>query len=167
MPRRGQHDQSPGDRRQPYSDEGGPAGHHATTHDVAREELTRPKGPGDDEDEFADDLAPVNTPGSPGRQGGHADESSSAADEKDLRQLGLLGADDLAQLQVLTVGARLEQGSVYVDLDDLDGGPFKAMGGQEAGADNRYVAKRDTDHELWNRLVGQGTEPEIERPTDQ
>ncbi len=33
-----------------------------------------------------------------------------------------------------------------------------------AGADNRYVSKRDTDYELWNRLVGQGREPEIERP---
>jgi len=153
MPRRGQHDQSPGDRRQPYSDEGGPAGHHATTHDVEREEATRPKGPDHEPDEFADDLAPANTPGSPGRQGGHAEESTSAADDKELRSLDL-PADDLAQLEVLMVGTRLEQGSVYLDLNDLEAGPFTAMGAQEAGPDDRLVAKRDTDHELWNRLVG-------------
>jgi hypothetical protein len=165
MPRRGQHDQSPGDARKPYSDEGGPAGHHASTHDVAREEATRPKGR-DTEDEFADDLAPANTPGTPGRQGGHAEESISARHEKDLRSMDLFDADDLAQLAVLEVGARLEQGSVYVDLDDLGAGPFKAMGGQEAGVDNRFVAKRDTDHELWSRIVGSHREPDIERPVD-
>jgi hypothetical protein len=165
MPRRGQHDHSPGDARKPFSDEGGPAGHHATTHDVEREEATRPKG-GATEDEFADDLAPSNAPGTPGRHGGHAEESISARNEKDLRSLDILDADDLAQLAILAVGARLEQGGVYVDLDDLGAGPFKAMGAQEAGADNRYVAKRDTDHELWARLVGSHREPEIERPAD-
>ena len=38
------------------------------------------------------------------------------------------------------------------------------MGDQSAGEDNRYVAKRDTDHEMWDRLVGQGRTPAIERP---
>lgn len=153
MPRRGQHDHSPGDGRQPFSDEGGPAGRHARTHDVEREEASRPKGPDHAPDEFADDLAPLETPGSPGRQGGHADEATSAADDKALRSLDL-DADDLAQLEVLDLGARLQQGSVYLDLNDLAAGPFTAMGGQEAGVDDRLVAKRDTDHELWNRLTG-------------
>jgi hypothetical protein len=36
--------------------------------------------------------------------------------------------------------------------------------GPKAGPDNSYVAKRDTDYELSNRLVGQGSEPEVERP---
>ena len=62
------------------------------------------------------------------------------------------------------MGTRLDQGSTYVDLNDLARGPFKAMGDQEAGADNRYVAKRDTDYEMWDRVVGQGREPAIERP---
>ena len=166
MPRRGQHDQSPGDRRKPYSDEGGPAGHHATTHDVAREEADTSQGwqhrgrvrRRSGTREAARDAR------SPGRS--HVDESISAQHDKDLRSSAILDADDLAQLAVLTVGSRLEQGSVYVDLDDLDAGPFKALGGQEAGVDNRYVAKRDTDHELWSRLVGSHREPEIERPVD-
>ena len=88
------------------------------------------------------------------------------ADDKQLRSLDAVGADELAELSVLTTGTRLEQGGTYVDLDDLDAGPFKAIGGHEAAPENRYVAKRDTDHELWNRLVGQGREPEIERPTE-
>jgi len=161
MPRRGQHDQSPGDARKPFSDQGGPAGRHAQTHDVEREEATRPKG-SEPEEDFSLDLAPADPAAA---VGGHADESQPAAADKELRQeLGALDSDELARLSVLTVGTRLEQGGTYVDLKDLAGGPFKAIGSQEAGPDNSYVAKRDTDYELWNRLVGQGREPEIERP---
>jgi hypothetical protein len=65
---------------------------------------------------------------------------------------------------VLEIGARLHQGSTYVDLNDRSRQPFTALGGQEASPEHRYVAKRDTDHELWNRLVGQGREAEVERP---
>ena len=65
MPKRGQHDHSPGDQRQPYSDEGGPAGHHAKTHDVDRERATRPTGGDAPVDEFADDMASLDVPGAP------------------------------------------------------------------------------------------------------
>ena len=77
-----------------------------------------------------------------------------------------LDADDLKRLAILTVGTSLDQGSTYVDLNDLEAGPFKAVGSQEAGADNRYVAKRDTDYEMWDRVVGQGREARIERPDE-
>jgi hypothetical protein len=53
---------------------------------------------------------------------------------------------------------------VFLDLNDLGSGPFKAIGGQEAGKDQRLVAKSETDYELWNRLAGRDDEPEIERP---
>ncbi len=162
MPKRGQHDKSPGDDRKPYSDQGGPAGRHAQTHDVRREALTNPKGPDRGPDEFADDIAPA-TPSL--ELSGHADESVSAVEDKSLHErLPQLDNAELARLPVLQVGTRLEQGHTYLDLNDLGRGPFKAIGGQEAGPRNRYVAKRDTDYELWNRLVGQGREPEIERP---
>ena len=160
MPRRGQHDQSPGDARKPFSDQGGPEGRHAQTHDVEREEATRPKAsePGED---FAQDLAGVAA-----GAGGHVDDSQPAGADKGLRQqLAALDSDELARLSVLTIGTRLEQGGTYADLNDLASGPFKAMGSQEAGPDNSYVAKRDTDYELWNRLVGQGSRPEVERPS--
>ncbi len=162
MPRRGQHDQSPGDARKPFSDQGGPEGRHAETHDVAAEEASRPKA-GEPEEDFSADLAPATPPEA---LGGHVEESTPAADDKDLVEgLGDLDSEELSRLSVLAVGTRLEQGGTYVDLDDLASGPFKAIGSQEAGPDNRYVAKRDTDYELWNRLVGQGQEPDIERPS--
>ena len=66
------------------------------------------------------------------------------------------------RLAVLEHGAHLEQGSTYLDLNDLSRSPFKALGGQEAGPDHRYVAKRDTDYELWNRLAGD-RDAEVER----
>ena len=159
MPRRGQHDQSPGDARRPFSDQGGPPGRHADTHDVEREEATRPKA-AEPEVDFSADLASTATAG-----GGHIDESLPAAGDKQLAaELAMLSSDELARLSILAVGAQLNQGGTYVDLNDLASGPFKAIGSQEAGADNSYVSKRDTDYELWNRLVGQGREPGIERP---
>jgi hypothetical protein len=164
MPRRGQHDQSPGDGRQPFADQGGPEGRHAQTHDVRREELTNPKGPGDQADPFAAD--PVPSGDEPvARLGGHAEESVPAAADKGLReQLGDLAPAELARLAVLEPGTRLQAGGTYVDLNDAARAPFTALGGHEAGPGDRYVAKRDTDHELWNRLVGQGREVETERP---
>ena len=162
MPRGRSDDTSPGDARQPYSDSGGPAARHAETHDVRQEQLTNPKGPEPRDTSFDDDLAPVDAPGAPA---GHADESVPASDDKRIQsRLGdRLSPDQMARLSVLEEGARLEQGGVYVDLADPAAGPFKAIGGQEASSRQRYVAKRDTDHELWNRIVGD-REPEVARP---
>ncbi len=162
MPRNRSDDTSPGDARQPYSDRGGPAARHAETHDVRQEELTNPKGPQPRDTSFDDDLAPVDPPGG---SAGHVDESAPATEDKHLKAplADQLSPDQIARLSVLEVGARLEQGGVYVDLADLKAGPFKALGSQEAGGRNRYVAKRDTDHELWNGLVGD-REPRVERP---
>lgn len=154
-------DHSPGDGRQPYSDRGGPEARHAETHDVRREQLTNPKGPEPEDPSFAAQLAPVES----GPGGGHAMESAPAAADKTLHnRLSTLTNDELGRLAVLEPGARLEQGGVYLDLSHLDAGPFQALGGHEATAANRFVAKRDTDYELWNRLAGQDAEPEIERP---
>ena len=154
-------DRSPGDRRQPYSDRGGPEGRHSETHDVRREELTNPVGPQVDDPSFAEQLAPTETSPS----GGDVGASTPAADDKVLhRRLPELSSDELSRLQILESGTRLEQGGTYVDLNRLAEGPFKALGGHEVSKDNRYIAKRDTDYELWNRLVGEDTDLEIERP---
>ena len=156
-------DHSPGDRRQPYSDRGGSEGRHAETHDVRREELTNPVGPQPEDTSFAEQLAPVET--RPG--GGHGAESAPAVDDKDLHdRLPELTSDELSRLQVLEPGTRLEQGGIYVDLNRLSEGSFKALGGHEATERERYVAKRDTDYELWNGLVGEDDDPEIERPSE-
>lgn len=154
-------DHSPGDRRQPYSDQGGPKGRHAETHDVRREELTNPVGPQTDDPRFDELLTSTET--SP--RGGHVAESNPAVDDKVLHtRLPELSSDELSRLQVLEPGTRLEQGGTYVDLNRLGEGPFKALGGHEATASNRYIAKRDTDYELWNRLVGEDADPDVERP---
>ena len=158
------HDPSPGDAREPFSDVGGPEGKHAQTHDLRREELSNAKGPAPEGEDFAADIAPAAPDDA---TGGHADESMSATSDKRLHQrLDDLDGAELAQLAVLETGARLHQGGTYVDLNDSRRQPFSALGGQEAGPEHRYVAKRDTDHELWNRLVGQGREVEVERPAD-
>lgn len=157
MPRR--HDQSPGDARKPFSDAGGPEGRHAQTHDIRREEASRPKGAtGGGNDEFAADLHAEPS------AGGHVGESLAAVDDKDLKgELPGFDRADLKRLSILTVGTSLDQGATYLDLNDTRRVPFKAIGSQVAEADNRYVAKRDTDYEMWDRLVGQRA-PDIERP---
>ena len=97
--------------------------------------------------------------------GGHGEESRPAVADKALHEaLPELTDAELGRLAVLEPGTALEQGGTYLDLNDLGRGPFKAIGGQEAGAGNRFVAKRDTDYELWNRLAGQHREAAVERP---
>lgn len=162
MPRSRSDDTSPGDARQPYADRGGPAARHAETHDVRREQLTNPKGPEPRDDSFDDDLRSADPVGAPA---GHTDESTPAAEDKRIaaRLDDRLSPEQLSRLAVLEPGTRLEQGGVYLDLGDPSRGPFKAIGGQEAGPRDRYVAKRDTDHELWRDLVGD-REPRVERP---
>ncbi|HEY8597637.1 MAG TPA: hypothetical protein VIL85_04360 [Thermomicrobiales bacterium] len=146
-------DRSPGDGRQPYSDIGGVAARHAETHDVRREELTNPTGPDRSAEEFAEDLVPA-TPANELHT--HSEDSTAATDDKDLHaQLPELTNDVLGRLSIVNTGTRLEQGGTYLDLNAREQGPFTALGGQEAEANNRYVAKKDTDYELWNILVGE------------
>ncbi len=146
-------DRSPGDGRQAYSDIGGVEARHAQTHDVRREQLTNPTGPDRSAEEFAEDLVPA-APANELRS--HVEESSPATDDKELHeQLPELTNDLLGRLSIVNAGTRLEQGGTYLDLNARERGPFTALGSQEAEANNRYVAKKDTDYELWNMLVGE------------
>lgn len=144
-------DHSPGDARKPYSDRGGPQGRHAETHDTRREELSNPKGPDPVDESFDEDLA-KETPESI-RQA--QTESTAARDDKAvIDALPELSQDELAELSVLPAGTPLEQGAVYLDLNKLDQGEYKAMGGSEVTRQDRIVAKKATDYQLWNRLMG-------------
>ncbi len=164
MPKRGKRsdDLSPGDGRAPFSDSGGVMARHARTHDVRREQLTDPQGPDRGDDEFADDIAPAT----PSRDlHTHADESRSAAEDRGLHaRFQGLGAEELGRLPIVAAGARLEQGGTYLNLDNLARGPFTAMGGQEATLGSRYVAKKDVDYELWNRLTERAGAAALARP---
>ena len=122
--------------------------------------MTDPRGP-QRGDEFDADLGGVEPPTGPRS---HEDESVAAGEDPGLRRsFEALSPDELGRLSYLREGTPLEQGAVYVDLNDLERGPFKALAGHRAGPGNRYVGKRDTDYELWNRLVGD-RQPEVERP---
>ena len=161
MPQKRSDDSSPGDGRQPYSDIGGPEARHAQTHNVRQEELTNAQ-PMDRTDEFADDIAPSTESQGPRS---HADETVPALQDKALhKRLPELTNDELARLPVIEQGVSLDQGGVYLDLNDREAGPFKALGGQTADAAHRYVAKKEVDYELWNQLVGDDAEVAIERP---
>ncbi len=82
---------------------------------------------------------------------------SRAGDPETRRQLAAMTKDEVARVPVLEPGARLEQGSVYLDLDDVEAGPFVALGSEVIDDRDRIVAKRDLDHEIWNRLAGDRT----------
>lgn len=79
------------------------------------------------------------------------------------RQFAEMTKDELDRIPVLEPGTHLEQGRVYLDLRDLEAGPFVAIGSEEVGGSDRMVAKRDVDYETWNRLAGD-REPRILRP---
>jgi hypothetical protein len=116
--------------------------------------------------------------------GTRLDPSSAAEAQRGSRTLGAepgsedkvlyerfadLTPTDLDRLALIPAGTELEQGAVYFDLDNPDRGPFKAIGGDAAGSGTRLIAKRETDYEIWNRLVPEDrlveTDPAIERPS--
>lgn len=154
-------DHSPGDARKPYSDIGGPQARHAETHDVRREQQTNPTGADPVDESFAEDIA-EQTPQRVREQYLEADAGSS--DKRVGKLLPEFTGDQLSQLSILEPGTPLEQGAVYLDLDDREKGPFKAIGGQEIGAKQRIIAKKMTDYELWNEIAGRDDEASIERP---
>jgi hypothetical protein len=154
-------DFSPGDARKPYSDIGGPEAKHAMSHDVRRERLTNPKGPEPVDTSFEEEIAPLET----GPGWNYEDESRPASEDKEIvNRLQSFTADELDQLSVIDSDTQLEQGGVYLDLNRLEDGPFKALGGHVTGQQDRIIAKRETPYDLWNRLVGDRDEAEIKRP---
>ncbi len=98
------------------------------------------------------------------REGVTANVTAGDADKELTEQLSQLTDDELSRLAVIDPGTPLPQGSVFLDLNDLKAGPFKAIGGHEAQPGQKLIAKSETDYELWNRLAGRDGDPTIERP---
>lgn len=155
-------DHSPGDARKPYSDIGGPQQRHAQTHDVEAEQRTNPKGPEEDTENFDEDLAD-QTPQRVHQQ--HLEADSGADDKRVGNMLPELTDDQLSRLSILEPGTPLEQGSVYLNLNKREEGPFKAIGGQEVGRKDKIIAKNMTDYELWNEIAGRDDTADIKRPS--
>ena len=106
-------------------------------------------------DSFDDDLHRTDRAGQ--HAGAATHETRSAFDVKELHdKLPDVSKADMKSLPLIQAGERLQQGAVYCNLNDIAAGPFTAMGGQEAGPDDYFVAKSELDYELWNRLTGGG-----------
>jgi len=82
-------------------------------------------------------------------------EKTAAGDPATRRQFPQMTKDEIGRIPVLRAGATLDQGSVHLDLDDVEAGPFVAIGNERVAEGDRIVAKRDTDYETWNRLAGE------------
>ena len=95
-------------------------------------------------DEFSDDLG----------RGGPPEARTASHHEPVAGAEGELTKEERARLTILSDGTPLDGGSTYFDLDDPGSGAFTATDGQVAEPGRRLVSKRDTDYELWNRLVG-------------
>ena len=67
-----------------------------------------------------------------------------------------LNGDELASMPYLEPGTRLQDGQSYLDLNQLNGGPFTPSGGRSVQAGDRIVAQRDLDPDVWRKLVGEG-----------
>jgi hypothetical protein len=138
------------DRRRVEQDE------RASTRGVHREERTEG---GDSFDAQLQDQTPERI------REGVTTHVTSGDQDKDLAELlPQLSDDELGRLAVMDPGTPLPQGSVFLDLNALGKGPFKAIGGHEAAPGQRLIAKSETDYELWNRLAGRDDAPHIERP---
>jgi hypothetical protein len=147
MPKRGQHDPTPGDARRRFAAVGGPEARHAQTHNVRRELSTNPVGP-DLEQRRRDAIAQQ------GLTPAEKSATTAAIDDKHLvRLLADLSAEDLRQISVIMPGSPLRQGAAYIDLADPSRREFRAMGSAHAETEQRLVAKDDVDHELWHRLT--------------
>ena len=94
----------------------------------------------------------------------HLQADAGNTDKKVGKLLPNLTDDMLGRLAILDPGTPLEQGAVYLNLDDRESGPFKAIGGQEVGPRDRIIAKKMTDYELWNEIAGRDDEAEVVRP---
>ncbi len=83
------------------------------------------------------------------------DHPRTANDEKEAhRQLVDWTEDELKQVPLLPVGARLEPGATYVDLRDPARCAFTATGEMQVPLDGLYVPRSEVDERTWNRLLG-------------
>jgi hypothetical protein len=67
-----------------------------------------------------------------------------------------LNGDELASMPYLAPGAELKAGQSYLDLNQLNGGPFTPAERRTVQDGDRIVAQSDIDPPLWRRLVGEG-----------
>jgi hypothetical protein len=110
-----------------------------------------------DRADFDRDLRPHEFAGNNSGQGDPQTQNRNAYDLKDLHEkFPNLSSADLKSLSILPLGATLEQGASYIDLNRLEEGEFKARADFQITETNLLVAKNSVDYELWDRLRGHG-----------
>lgn len=116
-------------------------------------------------DEYQADLAPNASKGLNHGLDGAASPKRSAHDIKQLHSmLTSFTPEELRQIRVLEQGSRLETRATYVNLADPRSQVIQALGDEDVGEEDWYVAKKDVPYELWNRLVGEASERVVHRP---
>jgi hypothetical protein len=73
--------------------------------------------------------------------------------------------DELKQIPLMPVGARLEPGAIYVDLREPARREFAATDDMLVPTDGLYVPRSEVDYRAWNRLLGIRTAERIATPT--
>lgn len=108
------------------------------------------------DDDFSEDLNPEYLAGrNYGNEGPDTTVGEPAVEMKEMHgRLPGLSDAELAELNIVETGTRLEQGKTYIDLNDRGRGEFTALASQSAGPENRYVAKDGVSYDLWNKLRG-------------
>ena len=124
-----------------------------------------PQGPGHHHSEpHLRDASPDRAGPSPDHFVPHPQEDHprTAYDVKEARhQLVGWSDDELRQIPLMPVGARLEPGAIYVDLREPARREFAATPDMQVPADGLYVPKSAVDHRVWNRLLGVRTAERI------
>ncbi len=126
---------------------------HSRLHENHRDQNT----PQDKRDpsEFDNDLTANNLAGENHGMSNPPNVNAQTADTiKSMHSTTLadLTNDELKSIQIVSAGTRLQQGAKYIDLNHLELGEFTATSESVAGPENAYVAKKETDYVLWNRL---------------
>jgi hypothetical protein len=104
---------------------------------------------------YQEDLNPDAAKGLNYGEAGAPMPTRTAHDVKDVHVLLRDFTDDeLQQMPVLCEGVRLETGAAYVNLADDLPHEIHALGDEDVGPEDRYLAKKDVPYELWNRLLG-------------
>jgi hypothetical protein len=98
-----------------------------------------------------DRLAGENTVGAPT---GSDRYTRTAADIKALTEkLTDFTSEELAEIPIVSVGTKLKQGAIYLDLRSPAPVTFTATGEKIAQDVNYFTPKADVPYEIWNRLV--------------
>ena len=64
-----------------------------------------------------------------------------------------LSDDELNRTSILASGTLLDENEGYVNLKELDRGPFRGESGRQGGDADRIVSRGEVDAETWNWLI--------------